>query len=332
MYCSSSNHFRKKWVVLNLGDRYSRKKSSRKKRVKGGNPIMGERVEAVQIHDVQIHDEDYQRIAQAIGFMREHYRDQPDLATIAQQVHLSEYHFQRLFTQWAGISPKRFLQCLTVEYAKAKIAETRNLLDLTHAVGLSSPGRLHDLFVNLEAMSPGEFKTGGVGLTIAYGIHNTPFGKALIATTARGICDFRFLDDLDEQKLECNLSESWKNAAIHFDPDATQELCDRLFDPTKVRSAQPVTVLAKGTNFQIQVWRALLQIPFGGLITYQGIAEMLGRPTAARAVGSAVGKNAIAYIIPCHRVIRESGALGGYRWGLDRKTSMLAWEASHAAS
>ena len=274
--------------------------------------------------------EDYDRIAQAIAFMRQHHLSQPDLATIAQQIGLSEYHFQRLFTQWAGISPKRFSQYLTIEYAKSKISQARSLLDLALDSGLSSPGRLHDLFVNLEAMSPGEFKAGGSGLQIHYGIHDTPFGKALIATTARGVCNIHFFDRIDDLSAEHILRQSWSNAEIIHDATATQSLYELIFDASIAKAQKPLTLLVKGTNFQIQVWRALLKVPFGGMTTYQTIAEMIGRPTAARAIGNAIGNNPIGYLIPCHRVIRESGELGGYRWGLERKTAILGWEASHA--
>jgi AraC family transcriptional regulator, regulatory protein of adaptative response / methylated-DNA-[protein]-cysteine methyltransferase len=277
---------------------------------------------------VSIHNsEDYNRIAQAISFMRQNHQSQPDLATVAQHIGLSEYHFQRLFTQWAGISPKRFLQYLNVEYAKSKITQTKNLLDLTLDVGLSSPGRLHDLFVNLEAMSPGEFKARGAGLQIRYGIHETPFGKCLIATTIRGVCNIYFLDG-DENLSEQTLQLEWKNADIVRDQQATQLLCEQIFFSASLNAQKPLTLLVKGTNFQIQVWRSLLKIPFGGIVTYQTIAEMIGRPAAVRAVGNAVGKNPISYLIPCHRVIRASGELGGYRWGLERKTAILGWEAS----
>ncbi|MBW4655497.1 MAG: methylated-DNA--[protein]-cysteine S-methyltransferase [Kaiparowitsia implicata GSE-PSE-MK54-09C] len=276
--------------------------------------------------------EDYHRIARAIAFMQQHHLSQPDLSTIAHHIGLSESHFQRLFTQWAGISPKRFLQYLTVEYAKSKINQTKNLLDLTLDVGLSSPGRLHDLFVNLEAVSPGEFKLGGAGLQIAYGIHATPFGDALIATTIRGICTLHFLDDapltIAKHTAVDILRQSWARAELMYDPTTTQPLCDAIFTNKPFRDKKPLTLLVKGTNFQIQVWRALLQIPFGGITTYQTMANLAGRPTAARAVGNAIGDNPISYLIPCHRVIRESGELGGYRWGLERKTAMLGWEAS----
>ncbi|MEG4069078.1 methylated-DNA--[protein]-cysteine S-methyltransferase [Microcoleus sp. Pol11C2] len=272
--------------------------------------------------------EDYHRIARAIAFMRQHHLNQPNLATVAQHIGLSEYHFQRLFTQWAGISPKRFLQYLTVEYAKSKITHTKSLLDLTLDVRLSSPGRLHDLFVNLEAMSPGEFKTGGAGLQIRYGIHDTPFGTSLIATTARGICNLYFLETTDEQTAAQRLRLEWKNAEIIRDEQATQSLRDLIFNSETLSEQKPLTLLVKGTNFQIQVWRALLKLPFGAIATYQTIAQMVARPTAARAVGNAIGNNPIGYLIPCHRVIRESGELGGYGWGIERKTVMLGWEAS----
>ncbi len=277
---------------------------------------------------VLIEHEDYQRIAKAIAFIRQHHLSQPDLTTVAQHIGLSEYHFQKLFTQWAGISPKRFLQYLTLEYAKSKINLTNSLLDLTLDVGLSSPGRLHDLFVNLEAMSPGEYKTGGIGLQIHYGLHDTPFGKSLIATTTRGVCNLHFLDLANKQTPEQILRQSWFNAKIIHNQDATQALCDRIFHSAILQEQKSLTLLVKGTNFQIQVWRALLQVPFGGITTYQTIAKMIGRPTASRAVGNAVGQNTIGYLIPCHRVIRGSGKLGDYRWGVERKTAILGWEAS----
>jgi AraC family transcriptional regulator, regulatory protein of adaptative response / methylated-DNA-[protein]-cysteine methyltransferase len=271
--------------------------------------------------------ETYECIARAIAFMHENHLHQPDLETVAQHVHLSEYHFQRLFTKWAGISPKRFWQYLTVEYAKSKIAETKSLLSLTMDVGLSSPGRLHDLFVKLEAMSPGEFKSGAAGLKIWYGIHETPFGDCLIATTARGICNLHFLNAGDEEIAENNLRKEWKNAEIIRDQQVTKETITRIFQPV-AENSPPLVLDVKGTNFQIQVWRSLLRVPWGGITTYQGIATSMGRPTAARAVGNAIGSNPVAYLIPCHRVIRESGEMGGYRWGLERKTMMLGWEAS----
>lgn len=273
--------------------------------------------------------DDYERVAEAIAFLRDRYPEQPDLATIAQHVHLSEYHFQRLFTRWAGISPKRFLQYLTVEYAKQQIQRSQSLMDLSLQAGLSGPSRLHDLFVTLEAVSPGEYKAGGIGLEVRYGIHMTPFGRSLIGTTARGLCYLQFVDFEDKGDAIQALRAEWLHATLIQDLDSTGAIAQRLFDPTA--PATPLTVLVKGTNFQIQVWRALLSIPPGSLTTYRAIAQAIQRPTASRAVGTAIGRNPIAYLIPCHRVIRESGELGGYRWGLNRKVAMVGWEASRHA-
>ncbi|MBP0030595.1 methylated-DNA--[protein]-cysteine S-methyltransferase [Roseofilum sp. Guam] len=275
-------------------------------------------------------NEDYTRIAEAIAFMRQHHLNQPDLSRVAQHIGLSKYHFQRLFTQWAGISPKRFLQYLTVEYAKSQIQKSKNLLDLTSDVGLSSPGRLHDLFVTLEAMSPGEFKAGGAGLHIAYDFYPTQFGLSLIATTSRGICNLYFLAETERKQAEQILRKSWPNSEIIRDKDATEPLFQQIFHSEPLNHAQqPLALLVKGTNFQIQVWRALLNIPFAQITSYQIIANKIGRPTAVRAVANAIGKNPISYLIPCHRVIRGSGELGGYRWGLERKSAMMGWEASY---
>ncbi len=271
--------------------------------------------------------ETYELMRRAIAFIRQHHLEQPSLATIAQHVNLSEYHFQRLFTQWAGISPKRFSQYLTLDYAKSKITETNSLLELALESGLSSPGRLHDLFVTLEAMSPGEYKAAGAGLTIRYGIHDTPFGASLIAITDRGICNLHFLDDTDQTLAEQQLQTEWPNATIVYAQQATEDICAQIF---QTPNQSPLKLHIKGTNFQIQVWQALLKIPFGGLTTYQGLAKSIGKPTAARAIGNAVGRNPVSYLIPCHRVIRGSGELGGYRWGLDRKTALLGWEAGQS--
>lgn len=281
-------------------------------------------------HTDVVESENYVRIARAIAFMRQHHKQQPDLGAIAQHLNLSEHYFQKLFTQWAGISPKRFSQYLSIEYAKSKIAHAPNLLDLTSETGLSSPGRLHDLFVTLEALSPGEYKTGGAGLEIRYGVHQTPFGQALIAATDRGICNIYFLETTANNPIEQSeqlLIKRWPAAKITFDSAVTEPLYDSIFGSVTAQAKKPLTLLVKGTNFQIQVWRALLRVPFGEMATYQTLAEMIGRPTAARAVGTAVGNNPIGYLIPCHRIIRASGELGGYLWGLERKTVMLGWEA-----
>ena len=275
----------------------------------------------------------YQMVAAAITFIRQHQAEQPDLSAIARHVGLSEYHFQKLFTRWAGISPKRFLQYLTIEQAKANIARTESLLKLSADLGLSGPSRLHDLFVSIEAMSPGEYKNGGEGLEIHYGSHATLFGTVAIAATQRGICLLHFLGDAqgdgepDAGKL---LSRTWPHARLVEKPKKMQTLCDHIFSPAMGQPHQPLTLLVKGTNFQLQVWRALLQIPIGSLTTYKTIAEIIERPKAVRAVGTAIGKNPIGYLIPCHRVIRGSGEVGGYRWGSDRKQVILGWEAAQS--
>jgi AraC family transcriptional regulator of adaptative response/methylated-DNA-[protein]-cysteine methyltransferase len=275
---------------------------------------------------------DYNRIAQAICFMQQHCQQQPDLGIIAHHIHLSPYHFQRLFTKWAGISPKRFLQYLTVESAKSQMLSNKSLLDLSLELGLSGAGRLHDLFVNLEALSPGEFKTQGANLSINYGIHPTPFGFVLIAVTPRGICHLSFPDEEYLQNPEKLLRLTFMNAEMIPDSLKTQPLIEQIFNPDIFSNPKPLTVLVKGTNFQIQVWRALLEIPLGQTTTYQQIAQGIHRPTATRAVGNAVGQNPIAYLIPCHRVIKSSGQLGGYRWGSERKEILLNWELTHHLS
>lgn len=273
---------------------------------------------------------DYERIARAIEYLRRHAGEQPDLAAAARHVSLSEHHFQRLFTSWAGVSPKRFVQCLTLEHAKARLAATRGVLDIAGAVGLSGPGRLHDLFVTLEAMSPGEYQAGGAGTVIRYGVHESPFGAALIALTARGICGLHFVERASEGLAR--LRQDWPGAELRRDPAATAPVSERLFGPLSSRPGRALAILVKGSNFQVKVWRALLELPFGSLATYGDVSARIGAPGSARAVGTAIGANPVAWLIPCHRVIRESGVLGGYRWGAERKAAMLGWEAARSAS
>ena len=274
---------------------------------------------------------DYERIARAITYLQHHAAAQPDLATVARHVHLSEFHFQRLFLRWAGVSPKRFLQHLTLEDAKARIARRGSLTEAQAGSGLSGPGRLHDLFVTLEAVTPGEYRSGGAGLDISFGFYESPFGWALIAFTARGICALRFVERADERDAAKLIREHWAQARLAFDPSRAGELGNRIFGPLSARTGAPLALLVKGTNFQLQVWRALLEIPAGALASYGDIAARIGSPQSARAVGTAVGANSIAYLIPCHRVIRESGHLGGYRWGAARKAALLGWEAVRCA-
>lgn len=275
---------------------------------------------------------DYERIARAIAYLHRHAEKQPDLAAVARHVHLSPFHFQRLFQRWAGLSPKRFLQHLTLENAKLRIARSGNLIGASYDSGLSGAGRLHDLFVTLEAMSPGEYKSGGAGLEIAFGMHASAFGNALIAFTARGICELRFVECATERVARNLLREQWTKAGLKHDGPGARELGRRIFDPLSAPGEKPLALLVRGTNFQIQVWRALLQLPAGALTTYGKIAARIERPRAARSVGAAIGANPIAYLIPCHRVIRESGQLGGYRWGETRKAAMLGWEAARTGA
>ena len=272
---------------------------------------------------------DYYRIEKAICFLGENFQDQPDLHKMAETAGMSEFHFQRIFRRWAGISPKRFLQFLTKEYAK-ELLKSSPLLDVSYEAGLSGPGRLHDLFINCEAMSPGEYKQQGQGLTIDYGFHPSPFGECFIASTERGICSLQFLDKNGRRKVLEGFLGNWKNAECIPSQDKTGDLAERIFFPGRTkRKKGRVHVLFKGTNFQIKVWEALLRIPPGKVVTYQTLAETIEHPRAVRAVGNAVGRNPIAYLIPCHRVIRSAGYLGGYRWGIARKRAMLGIEAAH---
>lgn len=265
----------------------------------------------------------YRLIEQAIQYIEANVQHQPELAQIAAAVGLSEYHFQRLFTRWAGISPKRFMQFLTKEHAKKLLDTSENLLDTTHQTGLSSLGRLHDLFVSTEAVTPGEYKSRGAGIDIHYGIHLTPFGKCLIATTERGICNLSFVDRSEGKAID-DLVTHWKHANMVEDYQATAPLVNRIFLDAQIDA--PLKLHLRGTNFQIKVWEALLSIPTGALTTYEHIATQIGNPRAVRAVGSAVGDNPIAYLIPCHRVIRKSGEFGNYLYGSARKKAILARE------
>jgi AraC family transcriptional regulator of adaptative response/methylated-DNA-[protein]-cysteine methyltransferase len=268
--------------------------------------------------------DDYQRIEQALHFLEEHYQRQPELKEIAESVGLSEYHFQRVFTRWAGISPKRFLQFITKENAK-ELLKRSSVLDASYSVGLSSPGRLHDLFIHTEAVTPGEYKTRGEGLTIRYGFHATPFGEALLGLTERGICHLSFIQHGHETALS-NLKADWKHAALLEDSSATGPLIAPVF--ALGDSPTPLSLYLVGTNFQLKVWEALLKVPQGSVTTYEQIAAQIGHARALRAVGTAVGHNPIAYLIPCHRVIRKMGEFGNYRWGLARKKALIGWETA----
>jgi len=273
--------------------------------------------------------EDYLRIEQAISYLEDHYKDQPGLEEVAANIGLSEFHFQRLFTRWAGVSPKRFLQFLTKEGAKELLDKSENLLDTTHQVGLSSLGRLHDLFVTTEAVSPGEYKSRGEGVTIRYGLHASPFGKCLVAVTERGICHLGFVQQgASEGDAIDNLVADWKNARLIEDNKSLAPLIEPIFDLRVRDRGKPLNIHLRGTNFQLKVWEALLNIPIGAVTTYEALAERIGQPGASRAVGSAVGHNPIAVLIPCHRVIRKIGEFGNYRYGTLRKKALLARESA----
>jgi len=273
---------------------------------------------------------DYQLIEKVILFLERNFQRQPNLDEIASQAHLSEFHFQRLFTRWAGVSPKRFLQFLTKEYAKELLEHSADLLQVTFESGLSSPGRLHDLFIQCEAVTPGEYKTQGDGLQIEYGFHATPFGECLLAKTFRGICGLKFVGKGGRRLALEELKDQWDKARLVENARATQPFIDKIFSNSD--RTQPLTLLLKGTNFQIKVWEALLKIPSGRMMSYGDIAKMIGQPGAARAVGRAIGDNPIGYLIPCHRVIQNMGVIGDYHWGKARKKAILGWEAAHSAT
>lgn len=263
---------------------------------------------------------DYQRIEKVIRYLEANYLNQPSLSELAKVAGISEYHFHRLFTKWARVTPKDFIKFLTANHAKSLLNGSRDLLTTSHESGLSGPGRLHDLFVTVEAVSPGEYKTKGHGVLIEYGFFESPFGKYLLGITKRGICFLSFNCDINELKTK------WAQAEIKRNQKSTSEVAKKLFQPGK---KEKVSVLLMGTSFQLKVWEALLRIPEGNVLSYSDMAKIIESPKAARAVGSAVAENSIAYIIPCHRVIRETGHFSDYRWDPVRKKAILAWESAH---
>ncbi len=269
---------------------------------------------------------DYHRIEQAISFLHENFRNQPSLNQIAQAANLSPHHFQRLFARWAGVSPKRFMQALSIEEAKNSLRRSESVLDASLEAGLSGPGRLHDLFVNFEAMTPGEFKTNGEGLVVHYGSHIGPYGEFVIAITKRGVCGLQFFENGKPDAALTAIRSSMPGAKFDHAPDKTRPYADTVFNGNQTNTALRISVV--GTNFQVKVWHALLSIPSGDLVSYGKIANLVGQSGAARAVGSAVGANPVAHIIPCHRAIRATGLLDtNYRWGTPRKLAMIGREA-----
>ncbi len=282
--------------------------------------------------DLPQQSDDYRRIEKAIQFIGEHFKAQPSLEQIAARANLSRYHFDRLFKRWAGISPIQFLQFLTLDYTKHQLAESRSLLDTSLSAGLSGPSRLHDLFVTFEAMTPGEFKRQGRGLQIDYGFCDSPFGECLLATTARGICSFGFVEAGRKTAAVEDLFQTWPESQFREKTAGICSIVADIFtrrDPNETR--RPFNLLLKGTNFQVNVWRALLRIPEGRVVSYQDIAALIGRPKAFRAVANAVAINPVAYLIPCHRVIAQTGKIHQYRWGSSRKKAIFGWEAARRA-
>lgn len=265
----------------------------------------------------------YERIAKAIAYIKNNFDKQPSLEDIAEHIHLSPYHCQRLFNEWAGTTPKKFLQYISLNHAKSLLQNSDSIATTTYKTGFSSTSRLHELFIRLEGMTPNEYRNGGQGLMIEYGYTDTPFGEIIIAATSKGVCHISFIDS-HKHGLEI-LTQAFPNAQFKSSFSSYhQQVSD--FMNRKTDLADPIKLHVKGTAFQIKVWEALLKIPFGELGTYGRIAEHIGNPKASRAVGTAIGSNPIAYLIPCHRVIQYSGIVGGYMWGPDRKTAMIGWE------
>jgi AraC family transcriptional regulator of adaptative response/methylated-DNA-[protein]-cysteine methyltransferase len=272
---------------------------------------------------------EYERIARVIRYLDERHAEQPDLERLAEVAGLSPFHFHRLFSAWAGVTPKDFLQCLTLAHAKALLRKGTSVLDAALGSGLSGPGRLHDLCVILEAATPGEVKSGGAGWTLSAGFADSPFGRCLIGESPRGICHLSFIDAGDGAAELAALKENWPRARLRRDDATAVRLAGGIFEPPDRGHARPaLRAFVKGTAFQVRVWRALLQVQPGMLVSYGRLAASLDKPAAARAVGTAVGHNPMAWLIPCHRVIRETGVIGEYRWGPVRKRAMLAWESA----
>jgi len=270
---------------------------------------------------------DYDIVRRALAHISGHWREQPEIDEIAEAAGVSATELHHLFRRWAGLTPKAFLQALTLDHARALLRDSASVLDTSYEVGLSGPGRLHDLFVTHEAMSPGEWKSGGEGLTIAFGFHPCPFGTALVMATERGLCGLAFADHGKEKTALADMRRRWPKAKYAEDAARTAPLAQRIFDRKLWRPDRPLRVVLIGTDFEVRVWQTLLRIPMGKAATYSDIAGHVGAPKAARAVGAAVGKNPVCFVVPCHRVIGKSGELTGYHWGLTRKRAMIGWEA-----
>ena len=270
---------------------------------------------------------DYDVVRRAIGHIRGHWREQPEIEAIAEAAGVTPTELHHLFRRWAGLTPKAFLQALTLDCARQLLRDSASVLDATYEVGLSGPGRLHDLFVTHEAMSPGEWKSGGEGLTVFFGFHPSPFGSALVMATERGLAGLAFADPGKERAALADMKRRWPRATYVENSARTATVARRIFAPTQWQASAPLRVVLIGTDWEVRVWETLLQIPMGRLVTYSDIADKVRKPTAARAVGAAVGKNPVSFVVPCHRVVGKSGELTGYHWGITRKRAMLGWEA-----
>ena len=275
---------------------------------------------------------DYDVVRRAIGHIRGHWREQPEIEAIAEAAGVTPTELHHLFRRWAGLTPKAFLQALTLDGARQLLRDSASVLDATYEVGLSGPGRLHDLFVTHEAMSPGEWKTGGEGLTVFFGFHPSPFGSALVMATERGLAGLAFADPGEERAALADMKARWPRAAYVEDSARTAAIARRIFDSSQWQQDKPLRVVLIGTDWEVRVWETLLQIPMGRLTTYSDIASKIHKPAAARAVGAAVGKNPVSFVVPCHRVVGKSGDLTGYHWGITRKRAMLGWEAGQVGA
>lgn len=292
---------------------------------------LAQQIDLSRTTDITPDGSDYETVRQVIEMLTLDYQRQPSLEVIAERLRQSPTQLQKTFTRWAGLSPKAFLQAVTLDHAKRLLGhEEMPLLETSLELGLSGPGRLHDLFVTHEAMSPGEWKARGAGLTIRYGYHPSPFGLALVMTTDRGLAGLAFADPGGEVACFDDMAQRWPNAHYVEDVEATASYAARVFHPERWSAEEPLRVVLIGSDFQIRVWESLLEIPLGRAVTYSDIARKIGQPTASRAVGAAVGRNPISFVVPCHRALGKSGALTGYHWGLTRKRAMLGWEAGKA--
>jgi AraC family transcriptional regulator of adaptative response/methylated-DNA-[protein]-cysteine methyltransferase len=270
---------------------------------------------------------DYDSVRRAIAFISEHWRAQPTIEAMADAASVTPDELHHLFRRWAGLTPKAFMQALTLDHAKGLLRDSASVLDAALDSGLSGPGRLHDLFVTHEAMSPGEWKNGGAGMTLRYGFHPSPFGTAIVIASERGLAGLAFADPGGEQASFADMRRRWPNAAYVEDHAGTAALAKRIFDPRLWRAEQPLRVVLIGTDFEVRVWETLLKIPMGCAVAYSDIATKISKPKASRAVGAAIGRNPVSFVVPCHRALGKGGALTGYHWGITRKQAMLGWEA-----